>query len=111
MCPGIRPIGIGETVRRMIGKAILYVIGQDIQDAAGLSQLCAGRESGCEAGVHPMCQIFQEKDTEAVLEVDAINAFYCLNRQSTLQNIVLHLPMCSSIRIERMLSYLLMGRL
>ena len=96
-CPGIRPIGIGETVRRIIGKAILYVIGQDIQDAAGSSQLCAGQESGCEAAVHAMCQIFQEKDTEAVL---AINAFNCLNRQSTLLNIRTLCPSFANVLIN-----------
>ena len=42
-CPGIRPIGIGETVRRIIGKAVLAVIKYDILDAAGALQLCAGR--------------------------------------------------------------------
>ena len=34
-CPGIRPIGVGETVRRIISKAILSIIGPDIQEAAG----------------------------------------------------------------------------
>ena len=34
-CPGVRPIGIGETVHRIIGKAVLAVIKYDILDAAG----------------------------------------------------------------------------
>ena len=34
-CPGIRPIGVGKVVRRIIGKAILTVISEDIQTAAG----------------------------------------------------------------------------
>ncbi len=29
-CPGVRPIGVGETVRRIIGKAILAVIKVDV---------------------------------------------------------------------------------
>ena len=33
--PGVRPIGIGETCRRIISKAILATVGQDIIDAAG----------------------------------------------------------------------------
>ena len=41
--PGVRPIGIGETVRRIIAKSVLSVIRGDIQDAAGTVQLCAGR--------------------------------------------------------------------
>ena len=33
--PGVRPIGVAEVVRRIISKAVLSVIGQDIKEAAG----------------------------------------------------------------------------
>lgn len=33
-CPGVRPIGIGDTVRRLITKAVLSVIKEDILDVA-----------------------------------------------------------------------------
>ena len=59
-CPGVRPIGVGETFRRIIIKAILYVIGEDIKEAAGSSQLCAGQESGSEVAVHTMHRIFMD---------------------------------------------------
>ena len=84
-CPGIRPIGVGETVRRIIGKAIMAVIKPDILEAAGTLQLCAGQEAGSEAAVHAMRQI--SEDAEAVLLVDASNAFNNLNRKATLHNI------------------------
>ena len=93
-CPGVRPIGIGETVC-IIFKAILYFIGQDIQEAAG-SSICTAQESGSEAAVLAMHKILQEEDTEAVVEVVATNAFNCLN--SLLFRIfelcVHHLPLC-----------------
>ena len=38
-CPGVRPIGIGETARRIIGKAIANTISNDIQAAAGPLQV------------------------------------------------------------------------
>lgn len=50
--PGVRPIGIGDTARRIIAKAILNIIRQDVQEAAGSVQLCAGQISGIEAAVH-----------------------------------------------------------
>jgi hypothetical protein len=50
--PGVRQIGMGEFVRRIIGKAVLKTIGQDILDIAGTDQLCIGRSGGCEAAVH-----------------------------------------------------------
>ena len=86
-CPGVCPVGIGETIRRIIAKAILRIIGPEIQEAAGSSQLCAGLESGCEAAVHAMQKIFSDENTEVILQVDANNAFNCINRQSTLRNI------------------------
>ena len=86
-CPGVRPIGVGETVRRIISKAILSIIGPDIQETAGAVQLCAGHEAGCEAAVHAMRKIFLEDETESILQIDATDAFNSLNRQATLHNI------------------------
>ena len=50
-------------------------------------QLCAGHEAGCEAAIHSMCRIFHDTLTEAVLLVDANNAFNSLNRKVALLNI------------------------
>ena len=94
--PGVRPIGIGEVVRRIVSKAILAVIGEEIVDLAGTIQLCAGQEAGCEIGVHSMRAIFRDPNTEAILFVDASNAFNLLNRQTALLNI--H-SLCPSLAI------------
>ena len=85
-CPGVRPIGICETPRRIIAKAILFVTRGDLQDAAGSKQLCAGQIAGIEAAVHEMKSLFLRDDTEAILLVDASNAFNSLNRQVALHN-------------------------
>ena len=77
--PGVQPIGIAETSRRIIAKAVLQVVKQDILDAAGCLQLCAGQRAGCEAAVHAMREIFADQDTEGVLLVDASNAFNSLS--------------------------------
>ena len=49
---GVRPIGICEVVRRIVSKAILFVIKGDIQEAAGSCQLCGGQIAGTEATVY-----------------------------------------------------------
>ena len=56
--PGVRPIGVGEVLRRIVGKAVMRIARQDLQCAAGSSQLCAGQIGGCEAAVHAMKRIF-----------------------------------------------------
>ena len=99
-CPGIRPIGIGETVRRIIGKSIAVTIREDIQAAAGSLQVCAGHLSGCEAAVHAMRQIFENPVTEAALLVDASNAFNSLNRQTALLNILHLCPAISKVLVN-----------
>jgi hypothetical protein len=86
-CPGVRPIGVGEIPRRIIGKAIVKHIKLDIQKATGPLQLCAGQEAGCEASIHAMTKLFAMDDSEAVLLVDADNAFNRLNRSTALWNL------------------------
>ena len=85
--PGVRPIGVGEFLRRIIGKAILSVIKPEILSSAGNLQLCAGQAGGCEAAVHAMSDIFEEEETDALLLIDADNAFNSLNRRVFLHNI------------------------
>ena len=68
-------------------KSILAVIGPDVQQVTGALQVCTGQQGGCEAAVHAMSLVFQDPNTEAVLLVDATNAFNCLNHKAALQNV------------------------
>ena len=86
-CPGVRPIGIRETVRRIIRRTILNILKDDIRSVTGPLQLCAGHEAGCEAAIHALREIFSSSATEAVILVDASNAFNSLNREVALRNI------------------------
>ena len=99
-CPGVRPIGIGEVIRRIVGKAILSVIGYEIQETAGAIQLCAGQQAGCELAVHAMREIFANPNTEGILLVDTNNAFNNLNHNAALLNIKAICPSLSKIPIN-----------
>ncbi len=88
----VRPIGIGETLRRIVGKAAVRAIRGDIQAACGSLQVCAGLESGCEAAVHAVRESFEAEETEAALLIDASNAFNSVKRECTLQNIATLCP-------------------
>ena len=85
--PGVRPIGVGEVIRRIIEKAVLGMLKEDVQRATGYIQLCAGQECGSEAAIHAMREVFSNDDNHGVLLADASNAFNCLNRHATLINI------------------------
>ncbi|ETW95667.1 MAG: hypothetical protein ETSY2_47825 [Candidatus Entotheonella gemina] len=98
--PGARPIGIGDTARRIIAKAVLFIAASDIQNAAGCLQLCGGQMSGIEAAVHATRSAFESDDVEAVLLVDATNAFNHINRQVALQNIRRLCPPIATILIN-----------
>ena len=99
-CPGVRPIGVGETVRRIIGKSIATALASEIQQAAGPLQMCAGHLSGCEAAVHSMHNVFQSSISEGVILVDACNAFNSINRETALRNIQHLCPPIAKILIN-----------
>ena len=98
--PGVRPIGIGDTARRIIARAALFTIRPDVQTATGCIQLCGGQISGLEAAVHAVRSAFALDENEAVLLVDASNAFNSLNRQVALHNISRICPPLSTILIN-----------
>ena len=83
----VRPVGIGETLRRIISKSVVSLLKPDILNASGCLQTCAGLEGGIEAAVHAMRQIFEDDECEAVILIDAENAFNRLNRKAALKNI------------------------
>jgi len=67
-------------LERSIGsflRAVLCVIRNDVLQVAGPLQLCAGQSAGCEVAIHAMRKVFEL--LEAVLQIDATNAFNCLN--------------------------------
>ena len=84
--PGVRPIGVGEIARRIISKAILLVLNEDILKVARVQQLCVDQQSGCEAAIHAMRSVFESPSCQAILQVHDTNAFNNLNRMTALIN-------------------------
>ena len=98
--PGVWPIGVCEVMRRIVAKAVLVILRDDIQEAAGSHKLCAGQLSGAEAAVHAVRKVSEEGSTEAVLLVDVYNAFNSPNRLVALHNIRQLCPPLSTILIN-----------
>ena len=46
----------------------------------------AGHESGSEAAIHTMRELFEHDNTHAILLIDTSNAFNSLNRAAALHN-------------------------
>ena len=52
--PVLRPIGVGELLRRTAGEAVTK--------AAGSLQRSAGQDAGAQAAIHAMRDIFDDAD-------------------------------------------------
>ena len=79
------------------------VIKPDVIDVSGSIQVCAGHKSGTEAAIHAMREIYEHHNSDnsdAVLLVDASNAFNALNRAATLHNIRVSCPSIATYAIN-----------
>ena len=94
--PGVRPIGIGEVLRGVIGKIVMKLLKKDVLKATGSLHLCAGQDTDSEAAIHVVYEMFNKKSTEAVLMVDASNAFNAINWEAFLHNAKILCPSIST---------------
>ena len=81
-------------------KTVSLFLKRDITEAVGSLQLCASQEAGCKAAVHAIHELFCDMGNDAVLLVDASNAFNTIHRQTALQNIRFLCPTLSTILIN-----------
>ena len=68
-------------------KLLHGFLKEEIKEAAGPLQVCAGHSTGSEAAIHAMSQVFVEEGTDGILLIDASNAFNQMNRSAALHNI------------------------
>ena len=86
-CTGVRPIVIGEVLRRIIGRSLVKCVERDLQLLRGNVQMCPGQKNGVEHAIHALQRRFFEDRTEGILLIDARNAFNSLNRDLALKHI------------------------
>ena len=91
---------MGESVRHILRKAVIQVIGPEVMKVASSSQLCAGQDGGCEAAVHAVRRLFESSHCEAVLLIDVGNVFNFLNRHTALRNVLNQCPALATIAIN-----------
>ena len=83
----LRQIGIGECLRRIIGKAVLTILRDDIIENAGSLQSCAGVKGGIEANIHAVEELYDDEESQDLIQMNASNVFNRLNRKNLLMNI------------------------
>ena len=90
--PSLRPIGIGEVLGRIAGKVVVTHFRIEIVTSVGSPQVCAGQDGGCESIIHAMHAIYEDETCEAVLLVDASNAFNSININVFLRSVTIISP-------------------
>ena len=91
--PGVRTIGIGEVMRRIIGKTVCRKFKNGMELSYGHLQLAAGDMSSFDVAIHSMRNFFNDSDSDGVLLVDAEIAFNLLIRRVALHNIQYSCPL------------------
>ena len=84
---GHSPIGVGKVLRKVAGKVIVSVLKNEVIDYIVSFQVYAGQELGIEAALHSLNSMCNNENNDAVLLVDASDAFNSLNRNLFLHNI------------------------
>ena len=90
--PGLRPTEVSEVLRRIVVKVIVSHFKVDVIQSGGSLQVCAAQDAGCELLIRAIRTIYEDQSAEAVLLVDASNAFNSINRNVFLHNVEVICP-------------------
>ena len=86
--PGVCRIGIGETLSKIIRKAVCLVTSIDAALMCGSDQMSAGLKTGIGGAIHAMNGLFSTNQDQSsawgVLLFDSANALNSLNRTAML---------------------------
>ena len=61
--PGVRPVGVGETWRRLISKIVLKVTGPEVTIVCQGEHLCARRKAGINSAIHGVQYLWDENSS------------------------------------------------
>ena len=92
---GLRPIAIGETIRRLVSKCCCEATTEDAKVIFGPLQVGVATQGGAEASVHAvrkLAQEFGDDPGKIMLKVDFSNAFNVVDRTEMLAQVYEKLP-------------------
>ena len=93
--PDIRPIAVGEALRRLTGKCLCAVLKSKASEFFAPFQLGVACPAGAEKVIHGLRHCIEEHWEEedfVVLKIDMCNAFNLVSRQALLDECAFHFP-------------------
>ena len=84
---GVRPIGMGEFLCLIRSKCTIKRIENKLHLLGANKHLCLGYKCGIEHVIHSRRSQYEKLENEAVLLLDAKNAFNCLNCNMAVENV------------------------
>ena len=79
-------------MRRILGRTITKCLKNELMSLGSNYQLCLGQKCGIEYAIHTLRDQYSKTSADAVLLIDAENAFNSLNRKLALKNIENNCP-------------------
>ena len=79
-------------MRRILGRTITKCLKNELMSLGSNYQLCLGQKCGIEYAIHMLRDQYSKASADAVLLIDAENAFNSLNRKLALKNIKNNCP-------------------
>ena len=89
---GVRPIAIGDTIRRWATRSICIAYKSKWEKTLGHHQFAVGTSSGTEKMIRNVDSFLQMDEKHVVVSLDASNAFNSANRQSMLNELAKEFP-------------------
>jgi hypothetical protein len=78
---GVRPIAVGETIRRIACKCVLKIVVKSVSTLLSPHQLGCGVRAGIDAAAHSMRnKMIHASSTDVLLKLDMHNAFNTIRR-------------------------------
>ena len=104
---GLRPIAIGNTLRRIASKCAGSKAFSERQNFFGNVQVGCGTKRGAEIAAHSFRNLIERDDNPkrtVLLKLDFKNAFNSLNRETMLNHVYSNRPNCIIAPIARMVN-------
>ena len=92
---GVRPIAVGEVLRRLTGKCLMAMVKEDARAYFWPAQVGVAVPGGAEKAIHSV-RAWVHRHSEAadkvLLKLDFSNAFNCVSREAVLSQARTHFP-------------------